>query len=486
IMPSRRKSKSPKGKRSADAIITEALRAMMLSEPLISREQIALRDLREDHVCQKQVKAEEPDEVVDEMAPQTTQGQTSGSSVISEKNVAITSASLPKPGEEINEEAVLEILKNLSLEDVCVHLARFTYMTADEGDSYTHSWFEKMRNLCLYAVEKFEYAPPQLPYELEQRLNRCCEEIERDDRAEKRTKCKERNARHTIEKGEQFECVYTVDQEDLVSKPVLLTAISNDVEKFYEICRMTVCLESSGRCSSSCVCFSASRFGANVLHLAASHGNAEFIKAVLFPGEALPNERTFRHHYEIMLERWISGALSGGGAPMFPFDVAVYYNDIKCARALLEHRSTSVTLRNRQEDMGQLYTTYPFCSYTESNLSIAAYHGNLTMINILQEWHLIKKHHYPQAFRDAANAGDIRVIEELWEMCGKDETCLVEQPRKGKRMCSPLHLAAAAGHLNCVEFLCKIPMLHITPDAVGDLPLLHAVENGHLVTTCLV
>ncbi|KAJ1364429.1 hypothetical protein KIN20_024527 [Parelaphostrongylus tenuis] len=39
IVPKRRKSNSPKGKRRSDAIITEALRAVMLSEPLISQEQ---------------------------------------------------------------------------------------------------------------------------------------------------------------------------------------------------------------------------------------------------------------------------------------------------------------------------------------------------------------------------------------------------------------------------------------------------------------
>ncbi|KAK6018236.1 ankyrin repeat protein [Ostertagia ostertagi] len=69
----------------------------------------------------------------------------------------------------------------------------------------------------------------------------------------------------------------------------------------------------------------------------------------------------------------------------------------------------------------------------------------------------------------------------LWDMCGKDETCLLEQDQKpGRRMCSPLHLAAAAGHLRCVEFLCQSPLLRTTPDAVGDLPIIHALENGHM------
>ena len=36
---------------------------------------------------------------------------------------------------------------------------------------------------------------------------------------------------------------------------------------------------------------------------------------------------------------------------------------------------------------------------------MAVYHGNMDMIKMLQAWQLIKPQHFPQAFREAANAG---------------------------------------------------------------------------------
>lgn len=41
----------------------------------------------------------------------------------------------------------------------------------------------------------------------------------------------------------------------------------------------------------------------------------------------------------------------------------------------------------------------------ESPLSIAAYHGNVEMVDLLKKHELLLPHHFPQAFREAAGAG---------------------------------------------------------------------------------
>ncbi|KHJ96456.1 hypothetical protein OESDEN_03576, partial [Oesophagostomum dentatum] len=113
---------------------------------------------------------------------------------------------------------------------------------------------------------------------------------------------------------------------------------------------------------------------------------------------------------------------------------------------------------------------------------MAVYHGNMDMIKMLQAWQLIKPQHFPQAFREAANAGDVQMLTELFEMCGKNPNLMVEQNvGSDKFLQSPLHVAAAAGHLRAVQYLCLFGEAFRTlPDGAGDLPLTHAIENGHM------
>ncbi|KJH47975.1 ankyrin repeat protein [Dictyocaulus viviparus] len=116
----------------------------------------------------------------------------------------------------------------------------------------------------------------------------------------------------------------------------------------------------------------------------------------------------------------------------------------------------------------------------ESPISIAVYHGNMEMVNMLQQWGIIRSHHFPQAFREAAIAGDIEMLIRLWDICGKNTAHLTEAITSCKTMSSPLHVAAAAGHMRCVQFLCQNETLRTLPDAIGDLPLSYAIDNNHL------
>ncbi|VDO28026.1 unnamed protein product [Heligmosomoides polygyrus] len=120
----------------------------------------------------------------------------------------------------------------------------------------------------------------------------------------------------------------------------------------------------------------------------------------------------------------------------------------------------------------------------ESPLSIAAYHGNVEMVDLLKKHELLLPHHFPQAFREAAGAGDLPMLRKLWTLCGENHACLHEsESERCRRRCTPLHVAAAAGHLTCVQHLCVDDYLRKTQDCVGDLPLNYAIENGHLVIT---
>ncbi|KJH47974.1 hypothetical protein DICVIV_05950 [Dictyocaulus viviparus] len=123
-----------------------------------------------------------------------------------------------------------------------------------------------------------------------------------------------------------FECVYPVDKQEILNNPVLLTGISGDTEMFF---KMYLCASHSyedQKCPSNCICFSATRSKANVLHFAAAYGNADFISTLLFPEESMLVDRSLSDHYKIMLERWLNSAISANGSFMFPFDVAVYYS----------------------------------------------------------------------------------------------------------------------------------------------------------------
>ncbi|KAK6060470.1 ankyrin repeat protein [Cooperia oncophora] len=393
----------------------------------------------------------------------------------------------------------------MSLDDVCTRMAYYIYASSTDGHfKHSHSWYRNMWHTCLSALSTHEYPRPNLPFDVERELDKLCDGVDEEFREEISRNSKkfdkvvglgavityfavdrvpngQRNEKHKKEGGARFECLYPVAAEDLKNNPLLLTGITANTGAFFKLVTENTRIIDDNSCYPNCICYSTSpTTRANVLHFAAAYGNAEFIKSVLYPEQdRFPNQQ-IREHYNGMISRWLRALIAPSCSRMSPFDMAVFYDDLKCAEALLT-RTTVNAARDRKSDMASPNSSLPFRPYTESQLSLAVYHGNTEIVQILMDTGLIKPHHYPQAFREAANAGDSHMLMRLWKMCGEDESYLLDHDQKpGKRMCSPLHLAAAAGHLRCVQFLCQSQPLRIQPDAVGDLPLIYALENGHM------
>ncbi|KAK5973032.1 hypothetical protein GCK32_006983 [Trichostrongylus colubriformis] len=379
----------------------------------------------------------------------------------------------------------IEPLLPMSLDEVCTRMAYYVYASSTDGNfKHSQSWYRSMLHLCQNALATHEYPRPQLPFDVERELDKLCDEIEEQFCEEKHRnsrKFDKRNLKQQKEGGDEFECLYPVPTEDMRNNPLLLTGVSGNIGMFFKLIAEKTHLIDDQTCHQDCICYSSTpTTKANVLHFAAAHGNAEFITSVLYPEPQRFANQQIRDHYNRMVARWLKSMISPSFSRLSPFDMAVFYDDPNCAKALLT-RTTVDAVRARKSDMASPNSSLPFHPYTESQLSLAAYYGNKEIVQILKDAALIKPHHYPQAFREAANAGDIDMLMKLWEMCGKDEAFLAEKDQKpGKRMCSPLHLAAAAGHLRCVQFLCQSQMLRTLPDAVGDLPITYALENGHM------
>ncbi|ETN76943.1 hypothetical protein NECAME_00468 [Necator americanus] len=127
-----------------------------------------------------------------------------------------------------------------------------------------------------------------------------------------------------------------------------------------------------------------------------------------------------------------------------------------CAREILGYETCAKMLRERKFPMARVKCSLPFREYVESPLSVAVYHGNMDMVKMLQYWQLIKPQHFPQAFREAANAGMLLFLTRTLHLCVK-----FVFPK--------------------VQFLCHMgEALRTKPDAAGDLPLTYAIENGHM------
>ncbi|RCN30246.1 hypothetical protein ANCCAN_23984 [Ancylostoma caninum] len=296
-----------------------------------------------------------------------------------------------------------------------------------------------------------------------------------------------------------FECVYPASKENMLSNRLLLTGIAGDANAFFQFYFKGVHMRDDTNCYDDCICLSVSPREPNVLHFAAAHGNAQFIKKILFPEKALPDDPVVRNHYANMMFCWSCSAIECSGTKMYPFDVAVFYGLCTRISGLLHVRKNAAGAENRNDQSAQ-FTAAPrvyshfeqgldsttFCysscfSFKESPLSMAVYHGNMEMVRMLLYWQLIKPQHFPQAFREAANAGDIAMLGELWQMCGRDLNLVTEQDPESQGICTPLHVAAAAGQLRAVQFLCCLGEgLRTKPDAAGDLPLTYAIENGHM------
>ncbi|RCN46236.1 ankyrin repeat protein, partial [Ancylostoma caninum] len=278
-----------------------------------------------------------------------------------------------------------------------------------------------------------------------------------------------------------FECVYPASKENMLSNRLLLTGIAGDANAFFQFYFKGVHMKDDTNCYDDCICLSVSPREPNVLHFAAAHGNAQFIKKILFPEKALPDDPVVRNHYANMMFCWSCSAIECSGTKMYPFDVAVFYDFKDCAREFLGYCTCAKMLRERKIEMTRVRSSLPLREYIESPLSMAVYHGNMEMVRMLLYWQLIKPQHFPQAFREAANAGDIAMLGELWQMCGRDLNLVTEQDPESQGICTPLHVAAAAGQLRAVQFLCCLGEgLRTKPDAAGDLPLTYAIENGHM------
>uniref|UniRef100_A0A7I4YP88 ANK_REP_REGION domain-containing protein n=1 Tax=Haemonchus contortus TaxID=6289 RepID=A0A7I4YP88_HAECO len=386
---------------------------------------------------------------------------------------------------DVDVEATIEDLKMMSLDDVCTRMAYYVYTSLANGNfKHSPSWYYSMLLTCQQALATHQFPRPHPHFDVERELDKLCDDVEeefRDENHRNLRKFDKRNTKFTKGGGDEFECLYPVAKEDMLNYPILLTGVSGNVGVFFKLVVQKTHMIDEESCYQDCICYSTSpATRANVLHFAAAHGNAELINSILYPDEErFPNEQ-IHDHYNRMITRWLRTPIATSFSRLLPFDMAVFYDDLKCAQALLSC-TTVDTLRERKSDMASPNSSLPFRPYTESQLSLATYYGNKEIVKVLVDLGLIKRHHYPQAFREAANAGDNEMLLWLWDMCGRDESCLVEQDQKpGKRMSSPLHSAAAAGHLRCVEFLCQSQVLRMTPDAVGDLPIIYALENGHM------
>ncbi|EYC46297.1 hypothetical protein Y032_0402g809 [Ancylostoma ceylanicum] len=382
---------------------------------------------------------------------------------------------------DVDTEVTLEGLKTLSLEDVCVRMAYCAHAAASGGDSkHSGSWYLGMMKTCLEAVATHDYARPHVPFEVERLLDQYCDSLNEAFQAEEERNLRKLERRN-IGFAANFECVYPASTEKMVSSKLLLTGVAGDTNAFFRLYFEGVHMKDDKSCYDDCICLSVSPRDPNVLHFAAAHGNAQFIKKVLFPDKALPDDPVVRDHYRNMMFAWACSAIDTISNQMYPFDVAVFYDYKDCAREFLGYETCAKMLRERKTEMTRARSSLPFREYIESPLSIAVYHGNMEMIRMLLYWQLIKPQHFPQAFREAANAGDIAMLGELWEMCGRDLNLVTEQNAESQGICTPLHVAAAAGQLRAVQFLCYLGEgLRTKPDAAGDLPLTYAIENGHM------
>ncbi|VDO86955.1 unnamed protein product [Haemonchus placei] len=308
----------------------------------------------------------------------------------------------------------------MSLDDVCTRMAYYVYTSLANGNfKHSPSWYYSMLLTCQQALATHQYPRPHTPFTVERELDKLCDDVEEGFREENQRnlrKFDKRNTKFTKGGGDKFECLYPVATEDMLSNPILLTGVSGNVGMFFKLVVQKTHMIDEESCYQDCICYSTS-----------------------------PATRANVLHF----------AAAHGNAELIK---SILYPD--------EERFPNEQIHDH---------------YNESQLSLATYYGNKEIVKVLVDLGLIKRHHYPQAFREAANAGDNEMLLWLWDMCGRDESCLVEQDQKpGKRMSSPLHLAAAAGHLRCVEFLCQSQVLRMTPDAVGDLPIIYALENGHM------
>ncbi|KAK6746546.1 hypothetical protein RB195_000054 [Necator americanus] len=382
---------------------------------------------------------------------------------------------------DVDTEVTMEELKTLSLDDVCIRMAYCAHAASSDGDfKHNTQWYMGMMKTCLEAIATHEYPRPHLPFEVERLLDIYCDKLREDWREEEERNLRKLERRNTS-CTPSFDCVYPVSKEIMMNNKLLLTGITGDADLFFSLYFKGVHMKDEHQCYPDCICVSVSYRQANVMHFAAAHGNAEFIKKVLFPGKTLPDDSIIRDHYRTTIYGWVCSAIEGMGTQMYPFDVAVLYDYKDCAREILGYETCAKMLRERKFPMARVKCSLPFREYVESPLSVAVYHGNMDMVKMLQYWQLIKPQHFPQAFREAANAGDLVMLNELWEMSGRNVDLVTEQEAEMKGNCTPLHVAAAAGQLRAVQFLCHMgEALRTKPDAAGDLPLTYAIENGHM------
>ncbi|CAJ0602378.1 unnamed protein product [Cylicocyclus nassatus] len=382
---------------------------------------------------------------------------------------------------DVDTEVTLDQLKTLSLEEVCIRMAYCAHNALQGGDTrHSASWYKGLMKTCLEAVNTHEYPRPHLPFEVERIFDDYCHKIAEQKRAEDARNAVKLERRSIGCTTTLFECVYPVSTESMTSNKVLLTGVTGDAAAFFKLYLQNVHIRQGKQCYHDCICYSVSYRQPNVLHFAAAYGNAEFIKKVMFPEDALPHDQAIREHYKTMIEGWLLGAIEQGGTKMYPFDVAVFYNYKDCAREFLGSKDFAKALQDRKTEMTMPRSSLNYNEYIESPLSMAVYHGNSEMIKMLHNWQLIQPQHFPQAFREAANAGDVQMLTELYEMCRRNVTYIVEQDKE-RPMQTPLHVAAAAGHLRAVQYICTWgEFVRTKPDAVGDLPLTYAIENGHM------
>ncbi|VDL75674.1 unnamed protein product [Nippostrongylus brasiliensis] len=337
---------------------------------------------------------------------------------------------------DVNKEVTLEELRTMSLEDVCLKMAHCAHASLSDSVSAgrSSSWYRNMVKNCQEAIDSHDFPRPSLPVEVERKLDQLCDVEDENYRAEKERNSRKffrRNARLMSDGGDAFECVYPVAKTDVLDQPLLLAGISGNAKLFFK------------------------------LVLEKTH----FITKVLSPGNEVEQwDKSTKAHYERMVERWVQGTTTTAGSKMCPFDMAVYYDDVSSAKALLNSQKCVNFVRFRKGDLSTPNSSLPLATYIK--------------------YQLIQPRHYPQAFREAANAGDLDMLHRLWLMCGERQECIVETcTTAGRKMCTPLHIACAAGHLSCVQFLCLNQELRKTMDSVGDLPIVYAIENGHTAIT---
>ncbi|VDM74787.1 unnamed protein product [Strongylus vulgaris] len=409
---------------------------------------------------------------------------------LSEDRSAIESratAYYPEIQFDVDEEVTLEQLKTLSLDDVCTRMAYCAHCASVGGDTkHSASWYTGLMKRCLEAVATHEYPRPHLPFEVERLLDDYCDKIAEEHRAEIERNAVKLERRSVGCTTTIFECVYPVSAEVMSNNKVLLTGVCGDADAFFKLYLQNVHIKQRKQCYKNCICLSVSYLDPNVLHFAAAYGNAQFIKKVLFPEDSLPEDQPLRDHYkakiyhylvvefvddinsiQTMIDGWLCAAISAD------------YKD--CARELLGSVECAKMLQERKVGMSTPRCSMTYKEYIESPLSLAVYHGNSEMIKMLHSWQLIQDQHFPQAFREAANAGDVQMLIELYELCKRNLNLVVEQnPERSQQ--TPLHVAAAAGHLRAVQYMCTWgESLRTKPDAAGDLPVTYAIENGHMV-----